>query len=153
MRNRIIEKKIEIERIISACDVCYIGMIDKDNKPYVLPFNFGYRDDVLYFHSAGSGKKIDILKQNNNVCAVFSIDHELKWVNEEVACSYGMKYRSVLAHGKVEFIENYDEKVDALSVIMSNYSELEFKYNKPAVEGVTVWKVKVEKFEGKALGD
>ena len=151
MRNRIIEKKVEIERIISECNVCYIGMVDKENKPYVLPFNFGYKDDVLYFHSSGTGKKIEILKHNSDVCAVFSLDHELKFVNEEVACSYGMKYRSVLAHGKVEFIEDYNQKVEALQIIMHNYSDIDFKYNKPAVEGVCVWKVKVEKFEGKAL--
>ncbi len=152
MKSRTIEKKAEIEKIIMQCDVCYIGMVDKENKPYVLPFNFGYKDDVFYFHSAPIGKKIDILQDNKNVCVVFSTNSKLRWSNEEVACSYGMNFKSILAYGKVEFVEDFDEKVDALNVIMSNYSEREFTYNKPAVKGVKIWKVLVDKYEGKALG-
>ena len=153
MRKRTIDKKSEIEKIILQSDVCYIGMVDKENKPYVLPFNFGYQDDVVYFHSAPEGKKIDIFQENNEVCVVFSVEHELKYVNKEVACSYGMKFKSVQAFGKVEFVEDFDKKVDALNIIMSNYTDVNFEYNKPAINGVKIWIVKVEKLEGRALGD
>ena len=127
-------------------------MTDQENAPYVLPFNFGYSDRTIYLHSAKTGKKIDILKNNNKVCVAFSTDHELRWVNEEVACSWGMKYRSVLAYGKVVFIEDYDKKVIALNRIMGNYSERTFQYSKPAVNDVQTFKVVVEKMEGRAYG-
>jgi nitroimidazol reductase NimA-like FMN-containing flavoprotein (pyridoxamine 5'-phosphate oxidase superfamily) len=152
MKSRTIKLQEELDRIILNCDVCYIGMIDQDNEPYVLPFNFGYRDKTIYLHSAKAGKKIDILKNNSKVCAAFSTDHKLRWVNEEVACSWGMKYRSVLAYGRVVFIDDYDEKVDALNVIMGAYSERKFEYSKPAVNDVQAFKVVVEKMEGRVYG-
>jgi nitroimidazol reductase NimA-like FMN-containing flavoprotein (pyridoxamine 5'-phosphate oxidase superfamily) len=127
-------------------------MVDQQNEPYVLPFNFGYDQNSIYLHSAQQGKKIDILKNNNKVCVAFSTDHVLRWVNEDVACSWGMKYRSVLAYGKVEFIEDFNKKEDALKIIMKNYSDQEFSFNKPAVEDVRVYRVVIDKLEGRAYG-
>jgi nitroimidazol reductase NimA-like FMN-containing flavoprotein (pyridoxamine 5'-phosphate oxidase superfamily) len=152
MKSRVINLQEEIERIIRNCEACYIGMVDQSGNPYVLPMNFGYRSGEIYLHSAQKGKKIDILKKNNQVCVAFSTDHELRWQSEKVACSYGMKYRSVLAFGKVVFVEDFDQKVIALNIIMSQYADLEFTYNTPAVKDVNVFKVVVDKFEGRAYG-
>jgi len=152
MKNRVIGLKEEVERIISKCDVCYIAMVDSENIPYVIPMNFGYKDDCIYLHSSQTGKKIDILEKNNNVCVTFSTDHLLRWQSENVACSYSMKYRSALAFGKVEFIEDFDQKIDALNVIMKQYTQKEFSYSDPAVKDVKVFKVVVERLEGRAYG-
>ena len=116
MRSRPLDYKPELERIIEKCQVCHLSMVDLEGKPYVLPFNFGYEADTFYLHSAPVGKKIDILKKNNEVCLAMSTDYELRSQNENVACSYGWKYRSVLAYGKVEFIEDMDEKVKAFCI-------------------------------------
>ena len=152
MKNRMIGLKEEIERIIGKCEVCYVAMVDEENKPYVIPMNFGYKDDCIYLHSSQTGKKIDILKKNSNVCVSFSTDHLLRWQSENVACSYSMKYRSVLAYGKVEFVEDSNQKIEALNIIMSQYTKKEFSYSEPAVKDVKVFKVVVEKLEGRAYG-
>ncbi len=127
-------------------------MVDKNNEPYVLPMNFGYDNECIYLHAAKTGKKIEILKNNPNVCVAFSTDHELRYVNEEVACSWSMKYRSVLAYGKVEFIDDYDKKIEAMNIIMSNYSSRKFSYNIPAINDVQPFRVIIEKMEGRAYG-
>ena len=152
MKNRPLTFKPEIEAIIRKCDFCSLAMVDEDNKPYVLHMNFGYREDEIFFHAAKTGKKIDILKKNPEVCVAFSTDHDLRYVNEEVACSWAMRYRSVLAYGKIVFIDDYDEKVEALNIIMANYSEREFSYNTPAVNDVQPFKLVLEKLEGRAYG-
>jgi nitroimidazol reductase NimA-like FMN-containing flavoprotein (pyridoxamine 5'-phosphate oxidase superfamily) len=152
MKNRRITLKEEIERIINKCEVCNVAMIDTDGKPYVIPMNFGYADDCIYLHSSQQGKKIDSLKVNNNVCVSFSTDHQLRWQSENVACSYSMKYRSVLACGNVEFVNDPDEKVKALNVIMKQYTDKQFKYSDPSIREVMVFKVNVEKFDGRAYG-
>lgn len=152
MKNREITLKKTIEEIIGECIVCHIGMADENNRPYVLPFNFGYRDGCVYLHSAQKGKKIDLLGKNPAVCIAFSTGYELRWQSENVACSYSMKYKSVLAHGRVEFIHDYEEKLEALNIIMEQYTKRGFEYNEPAVNNVLVWKVKVDKFEGRAYG-
>ncbi len=143
----------DIEEIISRCDVCYLGMAEDGGVPYVLPFNFGYHDGNLYLHGGPGGKKFDVLKGNNRVCAAFSTGHELRGRHEQVACSYFMKYRSALLHGYIEMIEDYDEKVVALNIIMKKYTgKGDFKYNAPAVKNVQTFKLVVEKAEGRSFG-
>ncbi len=138
--------------VTDKCDVCYLGMIDQDNKPYVLPFNFGFEDGIVYLHSAPVGKKIDVLRNNPEVCVTFSTDHQLFNRHEHVACSYGMRYKSVLITGRVEFIEDCDEKVSALNIIMRKYAGKDFSYNEPAVKNVAIYKVIPEKTETKFSG-
>lgn len=152
MKSRIITLKEEIERIINKCEVCSVAMVDLDNRPYVIPMNFGYKKDCIYLHSSQTGKKIDILKNNNSVCVSFSTDHLLRWQSEKVACSYSMKYKSVLAFGKVEFLIDDKNKVLALNEIMKQYTEREYTYSNPALKEVMVFKVNIEKLEGRAYG-
>lgn len=135
--------------VIDKCQVCYIGMVDMENRPYVLPFNFGYQDNTIYLHSAPEGKKIDILKSNPHVCVVFSTDHLLFHRHDNVACSYGMRYRSVLAFGRVEFVSEYNTKVDIMNIIMRKYTGKDFSYNAPAINNVSIYKVIVERIETK----
>jgi nitroimidazol reductase NimA-like FMN-containing flavoprotein (pyridoxamine 5'-phosphate oxidase superfamily) len=106
----------------------------------------------VYLHSAQEGQKIDILKKNPAVCISFSTDHQLFHRHEPVACSYGMKYRSVLAYGDIEFIHDYDEKVRILNLIMKKYAGRTFEYNAPAVNNVSVYKLNAIKMEGKESG-
>jgi hypothetical protein len=152
MKNREIKLKEEKERIIHNCDVCVVSMVDKEGYPYSIPMNFGYSENTIILHSSKEGKKIEILKHNSNVCIVFSTDHELTKQSEKVACSYSMKYRSVLAYGKVEFIMENSEKIKYLNVLMKNYTEKSFTYSDPAINGVCVMKVNIEKLEARAYG-
>lgn len=152
MKSRFLTFKPEIEGIIRKCDVCYLSMVDENNEPYIVPMNFGYHDDVIYFHASQTGKKVDILKNNPRVCVSFSTDHQLRYVNEEVACSWGMRYRSILAYGSIVFVDNHDDKIDALNHIMKNYTDRDFGYKNPAVTEVLVFKLPVEKFEAKVHG-
>jgi len=152
MKNRILTFKPELEGIIRKCQFCNLGMVDPDHLPYVIPMNFGYKEDIIYLHGSKVGRKNEVLKNNPNVCISFSTDHELRYVNEEVACSWAMKYRSVLVFGKVEFVEDDGEKADALNIIMGHYSDGEFSYSAPAVRDVQIYRVIIEKMEGRAYG-
>lgn len=152
MKNRPLTFKPELEDLMRGCVFCSLGMVDQDGKPYVIHMNFGYEDDHLYFHGAQKGKKIDILRKNPEVCVTFSKDHELRYVNEEVACSWAMRYRSVIAYGQAEFVEDPQEKIKALNIIMKNYTDREFSYNAPAVEDVCVFRVAIARLDGRAYG-
>jgi len=152
MKSRTLTFLPEIERIIAKCSYCSLAMVDAANKPYVINMNFGYRDKTVYFHCAPTGKKIDILKNNPHVSVGFSCDHELRFQNSDVACSYSMKYRSVLGSGEVEFVTDTREKVDALDCIMRQYTESDYRYSDPAIENVCVFKVKLDTIEGRAYG-
>ncbi len=143
----------EMEDIIAKCDICYAGFADTDGTPYVIPMNFGYKEGVIYLHSAPEGSSLRILERNNKICVTFSTDHKLVFQHPQVACSYRMKSKSVITWGRVDFEEDFDKKTEALNIIMSQYSDKEFKYSDPAVVNVKIWKIKIEKMTCKAFGE
>ncbi len=152
MKHRSLDHETEIQEVIDKSIVCHVAMVDAENKPYLLPFNFGRVGEDIFLHSAQEGKKMRILHSKPDVCVAFSTDYHLRYVNEEVACSWSMKYKSVLIYGKVEFIENEDAKIAAMNVIMQKYAGRDFGYNMPAIREVCVYKVIADEITGRAYG-
>ncbi len=147
-----VEERHLIEDIISKNAVCYVAMADLDGMPYVIPMNFGYKDDIIYLHSAKEGSSINALQKNPNVCITFCTEPTLTYQNKEVACSYRMKGASVICRGKVVFEEDYEQKIKGLDIIMAHYSSRTFSYSEPSVNNVCVWKVEVESISTKVFG-
>lgn len=144
--------KTEMLHIIDECDVCYMGLVDED-MPYVLPFNFAIDGETLYLHSAPEGRKMDVLRKNNQVCITFSTGHKMYFQNENVACSWGMLFKSVITWGKVEFITDLAEKEKCLNLFMMKYSgKTDFSYSLPSLKNVNVMKIQIDKMTGKKRG-
>lgn len=147
-----IEEKSKIEEIIKGCKVCYLGLIDTEGLPYVIPMNFGYQDDIIYMHSAPDGHSIRSLEKNPDVCVTFCSETKLSFQHSEVACSYRMKGSSVMCRGKVEFVEDFDEKVEVLNILMKHYTNKYFEYSNPAVVNVKVWKIEIDSITSREFG-
>jgi len=145
----IVDEKVMVS-IIKKAIVCRVAMCWQD-EPYVIPINFGYRDNCIFLHSAGEGRKLDILRNNDNVCIEFDVDVEL--VQSQKACNTDMKYKSVLAFGKAVILKDIVEKKKALDIIMHHYynhdSLFAFHFPEDALEKVIIVKVKVENMTGK----
>lgn len=152
MKPRMLTNPLEVLATADKCEACFVAMADDDGMPYVVPMNFGLHEGNIYLHSAQEGRKIDILRKNPNVCVNFTTDHKLRWQSEEVACSYSMKYRSIRAYGKVEFIVAEEKKVEALNIVMRKYTGKDFVFNAPSLREVLCWRVVVDKWEGKVYG-
>ena len=148
-KDKQINDAVVINDILGRSTVCRLGMCEGD-RPYVVSLCFGYDSNALYFHSAGQGKKLDILRKNNNVC--FDVDVDCEVVKADRACDWGMKYKSVVGFGKAIFIEDVESKRKALDVIMQQYSEGAFEYSEEAVKGIVIVKVEIESMTGKESG-
>jgi len=118
----------------------------------VIPMNFGYSAGEIILHSAPEGKNISLLALSNRVCVTFCSDRKLVYQHPDVACSYSMLSRSVLCKGSVTFIDDLSEKETAMNLTMKNYTDRPFKYSKPALMNVKVWRVTVDEMTGKAFG-
>ncbi|HPD59765.1 MAG TPA: pyridoxamine 5'-phosphate oxidase family protein, partial [Paludibacteraceae bacterium] len=55
MRTFFIEDQVEIENIINACDICFVGISELDGSPYVIPMNFAFDHNEVILHSAPEG--------------------------------------------------------------------------------------------------
>ena len=129
--------RAEIETILLNAEICRIGLC-VDNKPYIVPMNFGYHDNCLYLHSAKVGKKIEMLKTNPNVC--FEVEGKSEQVDGgEVACKWSMKFVSIIGNGRAMFVEDREEKKKALNVLMAQFSKREgFTYLDKQLDSVLV---------------
>lgn len=141
-----ITEKNEIEFIIRKSTVCRLGLADA-GRPYIVPLCFGYRDNALYFHSAGEGQKIEILKKNNQVCFEFDADCELR--TGKTACAWGMRYRSVIGFGTATLIEDPAQKREALDIIMMQYAVGPFEYSQKSFDRALAIKVDISEMTGK----
>jgi uncharacterized protein len=151
-KDRQIEAPAEIMDILQKADVCRIAMAD-DNIPYIVTMNFGLGKNgatSLYFHSACEGKKINILRKNNIVC--FQADIGREFFLHGVACGCSMKYQSVVGMGRICFVTDLSEKLEALQSIMTHYTkEAGHAFKEEMVERTTIMRLDIEEISGKAL--
>ena len=136
-----------LEKILFEGTICRLAMMDVD-KPYLLPFNYGYQDGCLYIHSAPEGKKIDLLKENNRVC--FEIESPTELTIHEKPCKWAFKYQSIVGYGHVEILTDLEKKKSGLDIIMSHY-EFEGKpgYEDKQVDFIVILKVVIDEMTGK----
>ena len=135
-----------LNEIFREALVCRLAMMD-GNVPYVVPLNFGHQDNVLYFHCAGEGKKLDLLRAHPEVC--FEVESRVKIVQGKDACGWGVTYRSIIGYGVAEIVADADEKRQGLDVIMAHYSDGEFEYPEKNLKRTTVIKVNITSMTGK----
>lgn len=138
-----------IRTIIGKAKVCRLSMINGE-KPYIVPLCFGYQNNVLYFHSALKGQKMELLRMNPNVCFEFDIINEP--LASEYPCDWSMRYQSVIGFGKAVFIEKIDEKRQALSIIMAQYADQQFQVPENKLKATAVFKIEIESMTGKQSG-
>ena len=148
------DKKIkdnrQIDEIIQKANCCRIALVD-GIYPYIVPVNFAASNNHLYFHSAKEGRKIDILRKNNSIC--FEMDIEGEIVNGQKACSWGMKYVSVIGFGQAFFIEDNAGKKKALDLLMEKYAgKSGFSYADEELDKIIVIDVKIDTVSGKQSG-
>ena len=87
-----------------------------NNQPYVVTLSYGYdsENNCLYFHCSLKGFKLDLIKNNSNACATIIEDHGYV-IND---CSH--KYRSLVIWGKIQVVEDINEKEHAFDVLFAH---------------------------------
>lgn len=151
MRTYFITDRNEIDAILRQCKTCYVAMSDND-VPYCLPMNFGIDGDRVILHSAQEGRMWETIKKNPKVCINWTLGEELAWQDEKVGCSYRVQSKSVIIEGIAEIIDNCEEKERLFKQFMTQYSDLPFKFNAPAILNVGVLLVPITRMTAKVFG-
>lgn len=152
MRTFFITDREEIDKIIEACDICFVGILEEDGSPYVIPMNFALYEGDILLHSGPHGKHLDLLAKDNRACITFCSERTLKYQHPDVACSYSMDSKSVLCKGRIEFVEELEEKGKLIKTFMKHYTEREFTISTPAIRNVKLWRLRVESVTAKMFG-
>ena len=150
-RMRRAEKEItnrrELETILSKATICRLGLLDQ-NIPYIVPLNFGYKNNCLYFHSAPEGKKIDLIRKKNNVSFEVDIDHGI--TNTGIPCNWSLTYKSIIGQGKARLLEDSAQKQEALNIIIDHYAPgTTYEFTEKNLRKVLIIKIDITHMTGK----
>ena len=105
----------ELRAIVASARFAAVAL-SMDGEPYVVTMNHGWdaRNEALYFHCAHKGKKIDFIGANQRACA--TVVEDLGYKHGE--CDHA--YRSVVMRGRIEVVEDLDEKKHGLEVLLEH---------------------------------
>jgi nitroimidazol reductase NimA-like FMN-containing flavoprotein (pyridoxamine 5'-phosphate oxidase superfamily) len=107
------ESREEMERILREETVGYLGLSVED-KPYVVPLNYGYVQGKILFHCALTGKKLDYLRANPQVC--FTVGRQSSQVvRHPQGALCHVENDSVICYGLARIIESVAERREILN--------------------------------------
>lgn len=151
-KDREVTDPVKIREILNKCTHCRLGLWDGE-EVYIVPMNFGWEESegayTLFFHCAGVGRKLDILRANPK--AGFQMDTDFELRPHELACEHSAGFASIIGTGTVAFASTPEEKRAGLTSIMNHTTgrKREWTFPDASVNRVTVLKMKVEKLSAK----
>ena len=147
--DREITDRDEIYKMLYRCTTVSLGFHDSD-YPYVVPMTFGCALEegkiCVYFHCAGEGRKLELLKKDSRVCVEGHVYERV----EETEGGITARYESVIGTGTAVRLEDKAEKVKALRVILEHYQSSGFPVTScKGLLSVEVYRIVLDAVSGK----
>ena len=148
-KDRQITDKAMIEKFLTEQSIIRIGYYDKGNdEVYIVPLNYGYivENDqyIFYMHGGKRGRKFELTKEGPKVG--FEIEGNYQLVEDDFACKHSAKYQSVIGNGKIELINDFEDKKKAINIIMEHATgKTGFEYNPKMIEALGIYKLTATK--------
>lgn len=142
----------ELKGLAARCEVGFLGIVDPEGFPRVIPLNFLLKDGCIYFHGALDGEKYNVLAADMKVTFSIIEPHAIipsYWIAKDYACPATALYKSVFFRGKGLVVADVTEKAAALQAFMEKYqpeknyrtiSAEDSMYEKP-LQKVAVFKI------------
>jgi len=102
--------------LIDSAENGVLATVNAEGQPCTTALNHVLIDHTLYFHSGLEGEKIDNLKVNPQV-SYFIIG-----VADVIYDQFTTAFSSVVVNGVMEFVEDHDEKLRALTALVDRFS-------------------------------
>lgn len=136
--------------VIKNCEYATLATINLDGTPYCIPISPVLVGEVIYFHCALKGKKLENINNKNQVC--LSCVGRTRLVPEE----FTTEYESAVVIGKAVMVDNEEEKIMALKMICQKYttnsSEAIQKEIEKSLHRTAICKITIDQITGKSKG-
>lgn len=143
MKGQLCHDPAWLDAFFQRADEIFISFSGGD-YPYVLPLNFVWLDGRIYLHCGFTGRKLDLLRQDDRVGFAAALDVTI--VRERSTTWY----KSVSGCGHIRIVEDTEEKRRALDALSLRYAA---RCPRPAPEAmlrrVNVLRIDVESVSGK----
>lgn len=118
LQKRACSDEVKINEFLVHARTGFLGLTDGD-LPYVVPLNFVWWKDAIYFHGASEGRKMAILEKNAKCC--FTISEEYGSITSPIPAHTDTAYMSVMLFGSVELLTDLDEATAAMQHMLDKY--------------------------------
>lgn len=149
-QDREIVDPAQICGILKRSKVCFLSLCD-GNTPYTVPMNFGFTEEAgritLYLHSARSGRKLELIRKNPNVCAAFGT--MLSFEDGETGCKATAQYESAVGFGTAEILSDPKACEKGLSCLLSQYESRAARDFSALLDKTAVIRVALDRITGK----
>ncbi|WP_028611258.1 pyridoxamine 5'-phosphate oxidase family protein [Paenibacillus harenae] len=108
----------KVEQFLAQAKTGFLGLAD-GRQPYVVPLNFVKIGDSFYFHGAEEGRKLSIMRENNEGC--FTVSEHYGTITDPVPAKTDTAYMSVMAFGRIEEVTEPDEAWKAMQSLLDKY--------------------------------
>ncbi len=108
-----------MEELLQEETIGYLGLCT-DGEPYVVPLNHAYVDGRILFHCAMTGKKLDIIRANPQVC--YTVGRQSGVVRRHAEgdpCHVDSD--SVICYGTARIVEDIQERKELLNDFNRTY--------------------------------
>lgn len=147
-----IEDRSVLEEVIAQAKYLTLALC-AGNQPYLVTVNYAYdaARECFYFHCAGEGRKLDLIRANPRVYG--QVLQDLGYLPGQ--CDHA--YRTVQFDGMAELVEEAGEKLRALESLVEHLEPdpgpVKTRLARPErLAGVTVVRVRVSGWSGKGNG-
>jgi uncharacterized protein len=139
-----------VTELMNRAQVGRIATVSPDGTPYVVPVNFAFEGDRIYFHCALEGMKLDYIKANPKVG--FEADELIElYSSPERPCFCGSYYQGVIARGIAAIVNDPEKKMHALWLLVDKYVGKRYGEMPADIVGRTcVVEIVVDEISGKA---
>ncbi|MHB1416020.1 MAG: pyridoxamine 5'-phosphate oxidase family protein [Chloroflexota bacterium] len=104
--------------ILERAEVGHLATCNAD-EPYVVPLNFVYFGERIYFHCSPQGRKLANITANPRVC--FQVESEWRLIPQARACSFTAHYYSVMVSGTARAVGDPERRLAALRALVAKY--------------------------------
>jgi uncharacterized protein len=139
-----------VHQILDCGIVCHVGF-NVEGQPYVIPTNYGRKDETLYIHGSAASRMLRTLSGGIPVCV--TITHLDGLVLARSAFHHSVNYRSVVILGTAKLVEAPVEKVEALrifteQVLKGRWDDIR-QPNEQELKGTTVLSIALKEVSAK----
>ena len=116
-----IRDRQEIAKVLDAARWGVLGLSQSD-CPVLVPLNFVYIDDTIYFHGAPAGEKFELCKENPRGTFLVVEDYSLLpsyAFDRAAACPATQFFKSVILRGHLRLVDSDKEKAQVLQALMT----------------------------------
>lgn len=167
-KDREMDKQFALN-IIDHSQYGVLSVVDGNGEPYGIPLSMVRVDELIYFHSATKGRKIDALNAKPTVSITFVgktnvpelfTDSELEEMmkdgnkaNTLISKVFTTEFESAIVTGQVALVDNQQEAISAMKHICEKYTPSKMSLFDMAIKSsmkkTNVYKVTIHKVTAK----